>query len=157
MLSTLQNKLISSNNKDLLWQPNNTDLYNKFTQHIKYKPPEPIIKNDVKVINTKNKVSKKKILPPLSIILNETNTFKDFVNNIKEKLVTFITSNAFNKVFGITKTSEIMSGIVNNRWNKSTALFISFLFEKSINYNNTIINYYKNSTNNSFIVIEETD
>ena len=43
----------------------------------------------------------------------------------------------------MTKSSEIMSGIVNNRWNKSIALFISFLFDKSINYNNNIITYNK--------------
>jgi hypothetical protein len=36
-----------------------------------------------------------------------------------------------------------MSGIVNNRWNKSIALFISFLFDKSINYNSNIITYNK--------------
>ena len=47
-----------------------------------------------------------------------------------------------------------MSGIVNNRWNKSTALFISFLFEKGINYNNTIINYYKNSNVSNTLTIE---
>ena len=36
-----------------------------------------------------------------------------------------------------------MSGIVNNRWNKSTVLFISFLFNKSVEYNDVIVSYKK--------------
>ena len=155
MLNILQNKLVPSNNRNLIWKPYNSESYDKFSQQIKYVQP-PAVKNiekDTKVINTTNKVNKvnkvnkpkKNVLAPLTIILIESNTFREYEGNIKEKLVTFITTNEFSKVFGITKTSEIMSGIVNNRWNKSTALFISFLFEKSINYNNTIINYYKNS------------
>ena len=75
--------------------------------------------------------------------MKETSTFEDFRDSVKKKLIAFITSVEFNKVFGMTKSSEIMSGIVNNRWNKSIALFISFLFDKSINYNNNIITYNK--------------
>ena len=36
-----------------------------------------------------------------------------------------------------------MSGIVNNRWNKSTALFISFLLDKEVYYNDKTILYNK--------------
>lgn len=158
MLNILQNKLLPSNYQNLIWKPDNLESYDKFTQHIKYVPPSPVknIEKDTKVINTASKVSKtkKNILAPLTIILIESNTFRDYEANIKEKLVAFISTNEFSKVFGITKTSEIMSGIVNNRWNKSTALFISFLFEKSINYNNTIINYYKNSNISNDLTIE---
>ena len=82
-------------------------------------------------------------MKPLEIILNESNTFGDFQENVKDKLINFITQKEFNKVFGITKSSEIMSGIVNNRWNKSTALFISFLFNKSVEYNDAIVSYKK--------------
>jgi len=82
-------------------------------------------------------------LKPLDIILNESNTFSDFEDNVKDNLIKFITQKEFNKVFGITKSSEIMSGIVNNRWNKSTALFISFLFNKSVKYNDAFISYKK--------------
>jgi hypothetical protein len=161
MLNILQNKLVPSNNRDLIWKPYNSESYDKFSQQIKYVPPVPSppvknIEKDTKVINTTNKANKakKNVLAPLTIILIESNTFRDYEGNIKEKLVTFITTNEFSKVFGITKTSEIMSGIVNNRWNKSTALFISFLFEKGINYNNTIINYYKNSNVSNTLTIE---
>lgn len=158
MLNILQNKLVPSNNRDLIWKPYNSESYDKFSQQIKYVQPPPVknIEKDTKVINTTNKVNKpkKNVLAPLTIILIESNTFREYEGNIKEKLVTFITTNEFSKVFGITKTSEIMSGIVNNRWNKSTALFISFLFEKSINYNNTIINYYKNSNVSNTLTIE---
>lgn len=158
MLNILQNKLVPSNNRDLIWKPYNSESYDKFSQQIKYVHPPPVknIEKDTKVINTTNKANKakKNVLAPLTIILIESNTFRDYEGNIKEKLVTFITTNEFSKVFGITKTSEIMSGIVNNRWNKSTALFISFLFEKGINYNNTIINYYKNSNVSNTLTIE---
>ena len=36
-----------------------------------------------------------------------------------------------------------MSGIVNNRWNKSTALFISFLLDKEVYYNDKAVIYNK--------------
>ena len=36
-----------------------------------------------------------------------------------------------------------MSGIVNNKWNKSTALFVSFILNKIINYNGAMITYNK--------------
>ena len=40
-----------------------------------------------------------------------------------------------------------MSGIVNNRWNKATALFISFLFDKEVYYNDNIVIYNKEKNN----------
>jgi hypothetical protein len=43
----------------------------------------------------------------------------------------------------MTKCAEIMSGIVNNRWNKSTVLFISFLLDKEVYYNEKVIIYNK--------------
>lgn len=54
-----------------------------------------------------------------------------------------ISTEEFSKIFGLTKCAEIMSGIVNNRWNKSTALFISFLLDKEVYYNDKLIIYNK--------------
>jgi hypothetical protein len=54
-----------------------------------------------------------------------------------------ISKEEFTKVFGLTKCAEIMSGIVNNRWNKSTALFISFLLDKEVYYNDKVLIYNK--------------
>jgi hypothetical protein len=96
-----------------------------------------------KVAEKKQRNKTDNIIKPLDLILKETATFEDFKDAVKNKLIAFISTTEFNKVFGMTKCSEIMSGIVNNRWNKSIALFISFLFDKSINYNSNIITYNK--------------
>jgi hypothetical protein len=145
MIKLLYNKISNANDDDLIWKANDIETYNKFSQHIEYKEPikEPEIKPEKKPAVKAKKSQKKAILKPLEIILNESNTFGDFKENIKDKLINFITQKEFNKVFGITKSSEIMSGIVNNRWNKSTALFISFLFNKSVEYNDAIVSYKK--------------
>lgn len=145
MIKLLYDKISNANDDDLLWKAIDIETYNKFSQHIEYKEPikEPEIKPEKKPVVKAKKSQKKAILKPLEIILNESNTFGDFEENVKDKLINFITKKEFNKVFGITKSSEIMSGIVNNRWNKSTALFISFLFNKSIEYNDSIVSYKK--------------
>jgi hypothetical protein len=145
MIKLLYNKISNANDDDLIWKANDIETYNKFSQHIEYKEPikEPEIKPEKKPAVKAKKSQKKAILKPLEIILNESNTFGDFKENVKDKLINFITQKEFNKVFGITKSSEIMSGIVNNRWNKSTALFISFLFNKSVEYNDAIVSYKK--------------
>ena len=81
---------------------------------------------------------------PINIILEESATCDIYKNYVKEKLISFVSSNEFSKVFGITKSAEIMSGIVNERVNKSVALFISFLFDKRVLYNEKEITYDKN-------------
>jgi hypothetical protein len=81
---------------------------------------------------------------PINIILEESATCDIYKNDVKEKLISFVSSNEFSKVFGITKSAEIMSGIVNERVNKSVALFISFLFDKRVLYNEKEITYDKN-------------
>jgi len=96
-----------------------------------------------KKINLKVLENKKIIFKPIDIILSENGTFDNCTSTVKEKLIDFISKIEFSKVFGMKKTSEIMSGIVNNRWNVSTALFISFLFNKQVNYNNSNIIYNK--------------
>ena len=148
MINLLYDKISNANDDDLLWKANNNEAYNKFSQHIEYKELSPIPNIETKTtsstkIDKSNKSQKKALMKPLEIILKESNTFVDFQENIKDKLIEFITKNEFNKVFGITKSSEIMSGIVNNRWNKSTVLFISFLFNKSVEYDNSIVSYKK--------------
>lgn len=92
---------------------------------------------------------------PLNIIINETTSFNNSTEYIKEALITMISKEEFTKVFGQTKCAEIMSGIVNNRWNKSTALFISFLLDKEVYYNDNIVIYNKEK-NKGRIVITKT-
>jgi hypothetical protein len=90
-------------------------------------------------------ISKKKdeTIKPLNIIINETTSFNNSTEYIKDTLVKMISTEEFSKIFGLTKCAEIMSGIVNNRWNKSTALFISFLLDKEIYYNDKLMIYNK--------------
>lgn len=80
---------------------------------------------------------------PLDIIMTETISLNNSTEHIKDALITLISKEEFSKVFGLTKCAEIMSGVVNNRWNKSTALFISFLLDKEVYYNEKIFLYNK--------------
>jgi len=99
----------------------------------------------VMVDNKVNNKVKKNINSPMKIILEESQTYETFRDDVREKIINFVSSKEFNKVFGITKSAEIMSGIANNRFNKSTVLFISFLFDKCVVYNNKNIIYNKNN------------
>jgi hypothetical protein len=81
----------------------------------------------------------------MKIILEESLTYDTFRDIVREKIINLVSSKEFNKVFGITKSAEIMSGIANDRFNKSTVLFISFLFDKCVIYNNKNVIYEKNN------------
>ena len=91
----------------------------------------------------KKKSTKDMTIKPFEIIISETLSFNNSTDYIKDSLITMISKEEFSKIFGLTKCAEIMSGIVNNRWNKSTALFISFLFDKEVYYNEKIVLYNK--------------
>ena len=68
-------------------------------------------------------------------------------NEIKEKLVEFITIPEFSKAFGIKKSSEIISALTRDSWNQSIVLFISFLLNATIIYKDKpyIFNKEKNT------------
>lgn len=93
--------------------------------------------------NNKKKTAKDTTIKPIDIIMNETTSFPNTAEHIKESIITLISKEEFSKIFGMTKCAEIMSGIVNNRWNKSTALFISFFLDKEVCYNEKVIVYNK--------------
>ena len=103
----------------------------------------PIIKKEIveKTIKIKNNTST--LFKPIEIILSETCTFNTNAQHVKQNIIDFISKQEFSKVFGMKKSAEIMSGIVNDKWNISTALFISFLFDKEVYYNNSKIIYNK--------------
>ena len=102
-------------------------------------PKEPRAGTQKKAIGNKNKNS------PMKIILEESLTYDTYRDDVRDKIIKFISTKEFNKVFGITKSAEIMSGIANDRFNKSTVLFISFLFDKCVIYNDKNIIYNKNN------------
>ena len=161
MIKLLKEKLASCvNNDDILWKSNNIELYNKYSQNISPSKKQDIQfekeviqikkediqfeKQDIKKKTTLKVLENKKIIfKPIDIILSETGTFDNCTSTVKETLIDFISKKEFSTVFGMKKSAEIMSGIVNNRWNVSTALFISFLFNKQVNYNNSNIIYNK--------------
>ena len=102
-------------------------------------PKEPRAGTQKKAIGNKDKNS------PMKIILEESLTYDTYRDDVRDKIIKFISTKEFNKVFGITKSAEIMSGIANDRFNKSTVLFISFLFDKCVIYNDKNIIYNKNN------------
>ena len=74
------------------------------------------------------------------ISLSDNNIInQDYIN---DQLKAFISKPEFQKVFGIKKTSEIMKGLTENKWNKSLVLFLSFLFEKPFVYLAKDVTYY---------------
>jgi hypothetical protein len=164
MIDILYNKLGSLNDLSLAeWKDIEPAIFNRHAQHAQYSRPTlqevqvPLVLHEVKTVpeqsvvptNTKKvptkttKTTKSTTIKPLDIIVNETTAFHNSTDYIKESLITFITKDEFSKIFGMTKCAEIMSGIVNNRWNKSTALFISFLLDKEVYYNEKVIVYNK--------------
>ena len=63
--------------------------------------------------------------------------------DIKDKLIEFISLPEFSKVFGMKKTSEIMTAISKESWNQSMSLFISFLLNKNVIYKDKSYIYNK--------------
>jgi hypothetical protein len=171
MIDILYKKLGASNNVSMSeWKDIDPIIFNKhsqysqhfiteYNQQIKENKKEDIVSIPIEnnktqcdianqSVNQERPLSKKKTtkdttIKPLGIIMNETMSFNNSTEYIKEKLITLISKEEFTKIFGLTKCAEIMSGIVNNRWNKSTALFISFLLDKEVYYNNNIVLYNK--------------
>ena len=134
----------------------NVPKINKIPKVLKVSPIKIDNDNSKYLINTEVSNISKKLNPinetkkyikktnPIDTILTELSTCEIYKSDVKDKIITLITSNEFSKVFGITKSSEIMSGIVNERVNKSIALFISFLFDKCVIYNDKEYIFNKN-------------
>lgn len=170
MIDVLYNKLQSIDNPEFVeWKDFDASIFSKHVQFYKGLNQESPVKTVVPVIITvkeepriapillenkkdiprkRENLNKKDIpIKPLDIINRETISFNNSTEYIKDKLITLISREEFSKIFGITKCAEIMSGIVNNRWNKATALFISFLFDKEVYYNDNIVIYNKEKNN----------
>jgi hypothetical protein len=112
--------------------------------------PQKVVETPQKVVETpqnsdlKAKTSKKatvKKITPIDIIISlskNTTANTDYINNALQQ---FITKPNFQKVFGIKKTSEVMKGLTENRWNKSLVLFLSFMFDATFIYLNKEVVY----------------
>jgi hypothetical protein len=162
MIDILYNKLGSLNDAPVAslseWKDVSPSIFNRHSQYPRHSPevenvplvpsvpPVPSVPSaQTQVVATgKNKKdAKATTIKPLDILMNETMSFHTSADYIKESIITLITRDEFSKIFGMTKCAEIMSGIVNNRWNKSTALFISFFLDKEVYYNDKVIVYNK--------------
>jgi hypothetical protein len=148
IMNTLPDNHIS--NETLWTYKDNIEIFNKYNQQVihsikkpemKSKPvPEPEIKLKSKSEPEpepemkKQKLSKQKTESPVDLILRLTLVDKIMKQDIKNKLIEFISVPEFSKVFGMKKTSEIMTAISKESWNQSISLFISFLLDKNIIY-----------------------
>ena len=182
MIDILYNKLKAADTSVAEWKDVLPDIFNKHSQYSLNKPKTITIKpnKSKEVINAITEIAevplsqsqqlspilaknKKRDLKdtkdttnkPLNIIISETTSFHNSTEYIKDALITMISKDEFTKVFGQTKCAEIMSGVVNNRWNKSTALFISFLLDKEVYYNEKVLIYNKEK-NKGRITITKT-
>jgi len=137
----LQNKIIKDK---LLYQYDNIEKKINNFDICEHKDTDKDICQDIHTDNDiiekkkpgmKKKIIEYKFLPFELICLYSNIVYSDNSKKyIKNKLIEKISDKNYIKVFGIKKSSEIMSGIVNNNWNKSLVIFISFLLDKKIIY-----------------------
>ena len=99
------------------------------------------VKENVKQ-NVKQNVKNKKILP-IELIIMLTDNSELNREYVKKKLIETISLKSYIKVFGLKKSSEIMNGIIANKWNKSLVLFVSFLLDKTFIYLNKEVTFTK--------------
>jgi hypothetical protein len=135
----IYNHLQEDNDKTLWVYEEKLDLFNNYTQiPVSSSSPPPLppsssvllfeVKKEPKKEERKNKES------PLDLIIKHTLTNKIMKNEIKQKLVEFITIPEFSKAFGVKKSAEIISALTRDSWNQSVVLFISFLLNANVIY-----------------------
>ena len=73
-------------------------------------------------------------------------------NEVRQKLIDFITEPEFSKAFGSKKSSEIVSAILRDSWNQSAALFISFLLDANVIYKDKSYLYNKDKNKLEIII-----
>ena len=163
-MNTLPDNHISN---ETLWiYKDNIEIFNKYNQQVihtikqlsepkselKSEPksePKSELKSELKSEpksepeTKKQKTIKQKNESPVDLILRLTLVDKIMKQDIKEKLIEFISLPEFSKVFGMKKTSEIMTALSKESWNQSISLFISFLLDKNIIYKEKSYIYYK--------------
>ena len=119
------------------------ELFDKFSQ---YTEVIKKIEEKPKVEVIKNKKS------PIELIIQYTNTDVIFKREIKEKLIETLGQSNYSKLFGIKKTSEMMTSITKDTWNQSIVLFISFLLERNIIYKSKSYLYNKEKNKGDIII-----
>ena len=128
-------------NKTLWIYEDNIPLFDKYNQFKK----EPIIEIKKEVVKEiKKEVVKENIKQtPINLIINQTFTANVMKNEVRQKIIDFVTEPEFSKAFGSKKSGEIVSAILRDSWNQSTALFISFLLDANVIYKDKSYLYNK--------------
>jgi hypothetical protein len=142
------------------------EKYNQFKKEVVNEPIKPIKKEVVnepikpikkEVVNEPIKPIKKEVVnepikqSPINLIINKTFTANVMKNEVRQKIIDFITEPEFSKAFGSKKSSEIVSAILRDSWNQSTALFISFLLDANVIYKDK--SYLYNKDKNKFEIM----
>jgi len=119
-----------------------------------------IIKNKIDenkgIIRRENNRGRKEInqYTPINLIINQTFTANVMKNEVKQRLIDFVSEPEFTKAFGAKKAGEIMNALIRDSWNQSIALFISFLLDANLIYKEKsyIYNKEKNKQEISIMV-----
>ena len=123
------------------------DIQNDIQNEIENENITNLSQNKKKLMKSTNLEIKNKIKKqlPLELICNQLNLMisENTYNYIKTKITNNLEDKKYIKVFGVKKTAEIVSGIVNNKWNISLVLFMSFLLDKKFIYLKKEILYNK--------------
>ena len=142
------------------------EKYNQFKKEVVIEPIKPIKKEVViepikpikkEVVNEPIKPIKNEVVnesikqSPINLIINKTFTANVMKNEVRQKIIDFITEPEFSKAFGSKKSSEIVSAILRDSWNQSTALFISFLLDANVIYKDK--SYLYNKDKNKFEIM----
>jgi len=124
------------------------DLYDKFTQFTMQKPEklEKIIEKPLQKSKDKDKKTH------IELIIEYTNTDIILKREIKDKLIETLGQSNYSKLFGLKKTSEMMTSITKDTWNQSIVLFISFLLERNIIYKSKSYLYNKEKNKGDIII-----
>lgn len=120
---------IESSNIDIRNIISPTDLQQKTKQN-----PEKTEQKDIPRDLVKKGGKRANVATPLSIVSKITDNAEINNDYMRSKLIEFISKKEFHKFFGVKKTADVMKGLSENKWNKSLALFISFMFDVSFIY-----------------------
>jgi len=127
---------------ETLWiYKDNIEIFKKYNQQVIHHKPE-----------TKKTSVKSKIESPIDLIMRLTATDRNMKQDIRNKLIDFISIPEFTKVFGMKKTGEIMTALSKDSWNQSISLFISFLLDKNIIYKDKSYIYNKEKENQTITI-----
>jgi hypothetical protein len=160
ILNTLPDNHIS--NETLWTYKDNIEIFNKFNQsviHYPQEPPPPKAREEpppkakeehIPKAREEPPLKKNKIESPIDLIMRLTEIDRFLKQDIKLKLIDFISIPEFSKAFGMKKSAEIMTALSKDSWNQSISLFISFLLDKNIIYKEK--SYVYNKDNNDAII-----